>query len=196
MGWKTYPRLRPLVLLGPGAAVGPSTGDGGCVCWCGGMLRCSNSDILLIFYCRDIPAIAGVSVWYTMHLRCRGGAWFRPGRAQRRLPRGRRQTLSQGLAQKRGHVRVGPEGTKAGNAPGVGEIPLVFGNANEIANGGIARPSPAQRRLGQLRRHAGAQKGANVAGRIDAVDGGQLGEIDGPIGGGRLGRGRRWPRPC
>ena len=60
------------------------------VCWGSGMLRCSKSDILLPFYCTVIPAIVDVSVWYTMHLRCRRRSWFWRGRAQRGLDRRRR----------------------------------------------------------------------------------------------------------
>jgi hypothetical protein len=74
------------------------------------------------------------------------------------------------LAQECGHIIAGLERPKPWNCAGIGKIPLVFGNADEITNGWVTGPGPAQRRLGQLGRHAGAQKSANVAARRDGVD--------------------------
>src|SRR5262245_14910088 len=133
------------------------------------MLRCSTGGVFLLFYCGGILAMGGVSVWYTIHLR---GHHVLPWYTSARPRRGRGQALPQGLAQEPGHLIAGLEWAKARDGARVGEIPLVLGNADEIANGRVAGPGAPQRRLGQLRGHAGAQEGADVATRGDGFDGG------------------------
>ena len=51
---------------------------------------------------------------------------------------------------------------ESGNRIRVVEIPLVFRDADEIADGGIASPGAAQRRAGQLGRDAGSQECADI----------------------------------
>lgn len=134
------------------------------------MLRCSEINLLLIFYCVAPPGNVSVSFWYTMYLAdnlaaIRGAGWCNAGRARTGLLRGqswRRKILPQRLRDEAADVIGWRQRPEAWNGCWIGKIPLVLGKADEITNGGIDRPGAAQRRLGQLRRHAGRQEGANV----------------------------------
>ncbi len=147
-----------------------STGKAAIVC-CGlGMLRCSEIDFLLILYCVAPPANVLVSFWYTMELAVIlaviwGAGWRNAAQARAGPLRGRgrrTKTLPQRLRDEAADVIGWRQWPEAWNGCWIGKIPLVLGNADEITNGGIDRPGAAQRRLGQLRRHAGRQKSPNV----------------------------------
>ena len=67
------------------------------------------------------------------------------------------------------------ERAKAWNGGGIGKVPLVFGNADEVANGRVCRPYLPQGSLGQFSRHTRLQERPDVAARGKGVDGRQLG---------------------
>ena len=67
-------------------------------------------------------------------------------------------------------------GPKPGIAFGVVEVPGIFRQADEVADGRIGGPRAAKRRTRQIRRNAGPQKGADVGLRGDRFDRRQAGE--------------------
>ena len=122
-----------------------------------------------------------VSCWHASHLRWRsardaarlaadGDAVL--GRTAVRLPDRLDAAPSFPIAWATSSPNVvgGLERTEARHGGGIGEVPLVLGDADEIANGGIGRPGAPQRRLGQVRRHARLQEGADVAAGRDGLD--------------------------
>ena len=86
--------------------------------------------------------------------------------------------LPHGLGNELANVVGGFERSEPRHGGGIGEVPLVLGNADEIANRRVGRPDAPQRRLGQFRRHTGLQKGADVAAGRDGLDGGQACRIE------------------
>src|SRR5262245_43088626 len=124
------------------------------------MLRCNRRHFLLHLYWRLACPAGSVSIWYTIWLWRRLGGADRAAEARVRPVRGRGAQLAQGLADEGREVLACLEWTKAGNGVGIGEVPLVFGDADKVANGRVARPGAPQRRLGELGRDPGLQKSA------------------------------------
>src|SRR5262245_43521307 len=114
------------------------------------MLRCSGRRILLPLYWRLVSPVGSVSVWYTIRLWRRLGGDDSAAAARVRCVRGRGADLAQGLAHEGPEVLARLERAKAWNGAGIGKVPLVFGDADKVANGRVARPGTPQRRLGEL----------------------------------------------
>src|SRR4029077_8883998 len=62
------------------------------------------------------------------------------------------------------------ERAESRHAVGFGEVPLVLGKADEIADGGISAPRASKCRTGQFLRNTGREEGADVACRRNRFD--------------------------
>jgi hypothetical protein len=60
----------------------------------------------------------------------------------------------------------------------IGEVPLVLGNANEVAYRRIAHPSTPKRGLGQFGRHSRLQENADIRAGGDRINRGQTCRIE------------------
>src|SRR5262245_49537019 len=104
------------------------------------MLRCSRRRVFLHLYWRLGCSIGSVSVWYTIRLWRRLGGGDRAAATRVRCVRGRGADLAQGLAHEGPEVLARLERTKTWNGGRIGKVPLVFGDADKVANGRVARP--------------------------------------------------------
>src|SRR5262245_8074116 len=142
------------------------------------MLRCSRSGVLLRLYWPLAHPGRCISVWYTIWLWGRFATCDGEGGVCTRVVWGWGCDLSQSLAHEGADILARLNRSKARNGAGIGKVPLVFGNADKVANGGVAGPGAPQRCLGEFERDARLQESTNVAAGRNAVDWRQAGEVD------------------
>src|SRR5215468_8038945 len=87
--------------------------------------------------------------------------------------------LSQSLREERLNLIRCAQGAEAWNHLRAGEIPLVLGDLDEVADRRVAHPRLPQRSTGQRCRHALLQKGSDVAASNNGFDWWQARHIEG-----------------